>query len=146
MKWKYWLYGKNWNEERRPWAEVFVRPQDPDYRGEPLWVTILCVGSLGGNEGGPLSEWHSRLVDWLGGRPYRINMSGEIGLSDLYVRGSDFTRDEFLGWVMVWLRDGGLPVTELVEAPLAEVLGTDHCEDPLKALIDRYSDISGSRA
>jgi len=124
VRWKYSIH-HTWPDERTRWAEAFVRPEDPTYTGESLWVTIDCVETVTGTATNPmLDEESEKLRQWLGDRPYRVADGGEAGDSDLVVNASNFTKPEFLRWVEVWLRAKGHTVTELVHAPLSDFAGT----------------------
>ena len=61
-----------------------------------------------------------------------------MGDSSMVVPTRDFTRAEFLEWVKVWLREQGLPVTDLVSAPLEELSETHPHADLLKTLADKF--------
>lgn len=138
MRWKYWIH-HTWPEERTGWAEAFVRPDDPTYAGQSLWVTIDCLGEPPDeNPKSTLSERYEDLRTWLGDHPYRVTESGEMGDADLVVNALDFTKAEFLEWVKVWLRAKGLPATELVPALLEEFAGTHPHADLLAHLVQQY--------
>jgi len=122
VTWKYWIHHA-WPEERTQWAEAFVRPADPTYAGESLWVTIDCVDTAATTPPTPEKDSETLRL-WLCDRPYRVAENGEAGDTDLAVNARDFTRSEFLGWVEVWLRAKGFTVTELVHAPLSDFAGT----------------------
>ena len=136
MTWKYRLL-HTWPEERTPWAEAFVRPDDPAYQGQSLWVTIDCLG-----DPSPEVAEASRpeeLRVWVGDRAYRVADNGEMGDSDLVVNARDFTQAEFVEWIKVWLHAKGLSVTNLVAAPLEEFAGTHPHADLLAHLTQRYT-------
>lgn len=120
MRWKVFTDPK-WDKERRNWGEAFVWPDPAEHEGALRFLEVYCLGvspEVGPKRWRP--SWYSRAVKWLGDRPYRIDLSGELGAANLYVGASNFTRDEFLGWVVVWMRECGLIVRELVVAPLQE--------------------------
>jgi hypothetical protein len=135
VRWKYWIHHA-WPEERTQWAEAFVRPEDPTYTGDSLWVTIDCVETAQGKTNSALDEESENLRQWLGDRPYRVAANGEAGDADLVVKARDFTRSEFLGWVEVWLRAKGFAVTELVHAPLSDFASTHPHADFLIRLVE----------
>lgn len=116
-----------------------MRPADPTYTGESLWVTIDCVDTATASHSSSEDD-SGTLRLWLGDRPYRVAENGEAGDTDLVVNAPDFTKDEFLGWVEVWLRAKGFPVTELVDAPLSEFAGTHRHADFLIQLTSGPSD------
>jgi hypothetical protein len=136
VRWKYWIHHE-WPEERTPWAEAFVRPDDPTYSGESLWVTIDCVETTPAAMTDSTDERSETLRRWLGDRPYRVADNGEAGDTDLVIQARDFSKCEFLGWVQVWLRSKGFTVTELVHAPLSDFAGTHPHADVLLRLTQR---------
>ena len=115
MNWKYFIH-HTWPEERTEWAEAFVRPDDPAYTGDSLWVTIDCRD--------------------LGREPFRV-VDRQDDDADLLVNARDFTRAEFLEWMKVWLRAKGFTVTDLVPAALEEFVGTHAHADFLFRLATR---------
>lgn len=138
MRWKYWIH-HTWPDERTSWAEAFVRPDDPTYAGQSLWVTIDCLGEPPvESPKSTLRERYDESCNWLGDHPYRVAESEEMGDADLVVNALDFTKAEFLDWVKVWLRAKGLPAAELVPAPLEEFEGTNPQADFLAHLVKQY--------
>lgn len=135
MTWKYRIM-HSWPAERTQWAEAFVRPDDPAYGGQSLWVTIDCLGERVAEAEEP--NRYDELRAWLGDRPFRVAENREMGDSDLVVNARDFTEAEFLEWIKVWLRAKGLAVTRLVAAPLEEFAGTHPHADLLAHLTQRY--------
>jgi hypothetical protein len=129
MRWTYCIHHA-WPEERTEWAEAFVRPDDA---GESLWVSIDCLGSAF-DASASADEGEAMLRRWLGDRPYAVPEHGEAGDSDLVVNARDFTKNEFLNWIEVWLGAKGFTVSELVPVPLDEFAGTHPHADMLIAL------------
>lgn len=134
MRWKYCIHHE-WPEERTTWAEAFVRPDDPAYTGQSLWVTIDCIGEFPAGTRSASSEEHETLRNWLGDRPYRVAENGEQGDTDLLVNATDFTQAQFVDWTKVWLNDKRLAATELISAPMKEFEGTHSHADLLAHLI-----------
>jgi hypothetical protein len=106
VRWKYWIH-HTWPEPRTQWAEAFVRPDDPNYTGESLWVTIDAAGHA------------------------------DAGDSDFVIDAPDFTQAEFLDGIKAWLRAKGLAASELVPARLEDFAGTHPHADFLIQLRSR---------
>lgn len=116
-----------------------MRPADPTYAGESLWVTIDCVDTAAASPSSSEDDSETLRL-WLGDRPYRVADDGQVGDTDLAVNAPDFTKAEFRSWVEVWLRAKGFPVTDLVDAPLSEFAGTHRHADFLIQLTSGPSD------
>lgn len=52
----------------------------------------------------------------------------------MIVRANDFSKKEFLGWVKVWMREKGLPVDQLVQAPIGFFRGRSGVADGFYAM------------
>lgn len=82
-----------------------------------LTINVLGDGSEMGCFRGKEFELFSGLME---GKEY-IN----YGDANMTVRGTAFTKEEFLKWLKVWLIDKGFYVDELIEAPIEDFAGTN---------------------
>ena len=104
MKWKYYIPAE-WNpDERHTWEDVWLLPDDENYRGESVWLTIDSLTSA--TEFVDENDRHSQL------QPGEFSIDGV----DMIVGVNDFSKNEFLHWVEVWLRESGFVDSELLEA------------------------------
>jgi hypothetical protein len=112
--WKYCI-PHAWEHPRQIWEDVYLLPDDPAYAGPGLHLTmdglenVLC--SL------PDAERQAAEADalaQLGDAEFRIDGG------DMLSRQEDFSREEPLSWVRVWLAHHGFSVERLREAPEAE--------------------------
>jgi hypothetical protein len=109
MKWKYYIPAV-WNpNERHTWEDVWLLPDDQDYQGGSVWLTIDSL----------TSDTEFRTQEDL--PPRQIPAEGfAINGTDMVVGVSDFSEEDLLHWVEVWLKESGLPVSELVEGTFEE--------------------------
>ncbi len=144
MNWKYRLIHE-WPEgERTIWAELFLLPDDPNYEGEALWVTIDCVGENHGEDERDI-RWYKKAQEKLGNLSYKIiTEEDNMGDTNMIIAASDFSKDEFLQWVKTWIRSQGLPVDELIPASLDHFTGRNQHADFIKNITDKYKEDSRS--
>jgi hypothetical protein len=117
VDWKYFI-PHIWEGERQVWEDVYLLPVGGRYDGQALWLTIDALGKAEDSAVGAIDvDDRAEALRKLGDRSYHIDGT------DMLVRQEDFTKAEMLEWVRVWLRDNGLPVSELIEAPLEEFQG-----------------------
>jgi hypothetical protein len=136
MKWLYFI-PHVWDgpDARATWEDVYLKPLGPDYRGESLWLTVDALGDETIVEhGADRQEFREEALRKLG------SMDHWIGDGDMIVRAVDFTRDELLGWVKIWLEHHEFAVTELVEGSRAAFAGTNDHARAIEAAMDRMPD------
>jgi len=104
MKWKYYIPAEWKPDERHTWEDVWLLPGDENYRGESVWLTIDSLTSA--TEFLDEGHQHSQL------QPGEFSIDG----GDMIVGVNDFSKNEFLDWVEVWLRESGFVDSELLEA------------------------------
>jgi hypothetical protein len=140
MKWRYYIHHEWPDGERRKWAELFILPDDSSYDGEALWVTIDCVGEAPGDDSDEDTiKRYQKAQKKLGDSSYCIiTEADDMGDTNMIVAASNFSKDEFLEWVKVWIKAQGLPVSELISAPLEQFIGRHQHADFLHALIKKY--------
>lgn len=136
MNWKYYMMHVWPKGERWTWAEVFILPDDPAYEGEALWLTIDCVGaSPPGSDHAHDIDWHIRALAKLGESSHAIvSKADDLGDSDMIVAANDFSVDEFLGWVKVWIKEQAIEISKLIPAPLEDFIGRHRHADLLHSL------------
>jgi hypothetical protein len=139
MDWKYYIMHEWPDGQRRLWGELFLLPDDPSYDGHAVWLTFECVGDtprLNDEDG---KQWHEEAVRKLAGcSHYVVHEDDDLGDSDLIVASADFTRDEFMNWVEVWIKAQGLSLDRLISAPLDDFTGRSDHADLLKELTMIY--------
>jgi hypothetical protein len=117
MIWKYFI-PHTWRSDRALWEDVYLLPDDARYEGRALWLTIDAYGDPTDPE---LSEGRAEFQAYaerqLAGRDFCIEGT------DMIVKQCDFTKEELLDWVRVWLRENQLPVTDLQEGTPQEFAG-----------------------
>ncbi len=117
MIWKYFI-PHTWRSDRALWEDVYLLPVDSGHEGAALWLTIDAYGDPTDPE---LSEGRARFQAYadgqLGDRDFCIEGT------DMIVKQRDFTKEELLAWVRVWLRENQLPVTDLREGTAREFAG-----------------------
>lgn len=112
--WKYSI-PHVWDRLRQVWEDVYLLPDDPAYTGPGLHLTVDALGTV--LDSSPDSERAAAeavALAELGDAEFRID-DGEM-----LVRREDFSREELLSWVRVWLVHHDLPVGRLREVPVAE--------------------------
>jgi hypothetical protein len=109
MKWKYYIPSV-WNpDERHAWEDIWLLPDDQAYQGGSIWLTIDSLTSD--------TEFRTQ-EDLL---PRQIPAEGfVINGTDMVVGVNDFSEEELLHWVEVWLHESGLPVSGLIEGTFEE--------------------------
>jgi hypothetical protein len=130
MNWKYHI-PHVWDTPRAVWEDVYLRPDVPDSDEQSVWLTIDALGDASDpNHGSDRAEFQKEALAKLGENAYWTDGA------DMIVRVRDFSKEEFLSWVKVWLEHNGLPVTDLVEAPFTEFAGTNPHAELLDAIRD----------
>jgi hypothetical protein len=137
MNWKYWIMHK-WTDERFRWGEAFILPDDPEYDGDALWITIDCIGTPEDHISHEEIVWYEEAKTMLGNSPYYLCASDELGDTDLLVNAKDFTKDDFLNWILIWLQEQGIKADNLIGAPLDDFLGRHEHADFLNEIIQQY--------
>lgn len=134
LDWKYHVI-HTWASERLSWAEALLLPDDPAWIGEALWFTLDGLHDSPGAQ-----EWLDQALAHLDGREFwvRDEHSEMMGDADMIVRAQDFSKEEFLEWMRVWIREKGMPVGELREAPFVEFEGRHAMADFVSDLQARY--------
>lgn len=117
MDWKYYI-PHSWDHQRQVWEDVYLLPIDGRYDGKAIWLTIDALGNAeeAGHDSGQAAI-RSEALRKLGNCQYHIDGT------DMLIRAEDFSKEEFLDWVRVWLRENGLPVTGLTEGSAEEFQG-----------------------
>ena len=136
MRWKYYI-PHTWDPPslRVPWAEIWLLPDDPNYKGKSIWLTIDALGDPSDpTHGSERAEFQRDALKKLGSKDLWIDGS------DMIVRVRDFNKKEFLNFVKVWLNEVGLSVTELREAPFEDFKGTNQMAEIAEILIEKYLD------
>jgi len=115
--WKY-CFPHIWDRPREVWEDVYLLPDDPTYLGAGLHLTVDAFGNvLDSSHGSDRAAFQEKVLAKLAGAPYRID--GD----EMLLRQEDFSRDELLGWIRVWLEHHGFSVDRLREVALAEFNG-----------------------
>lgn len=118
-----WLYQipHVWEGDRAEWEDIYLRPDDPSYTGDSIWLTVDAIGK----EVHPCyteAEWRLARIK-LGGAAYSIDEAGR----KMLVRGEGFTKHELVKWAKVWLEAQGFSVEGLRAGPRAAFAGSnDH--------------------
>ena len=134
MRWKYFI-PHIWHEERAPWEDVLLLPDDENYNGEALWLTITAIGpapSPGVYGYEFLKKEYEENIQQLG-----VN-STHIDNGDMLVKAVDFTKAEMMDFVLEWFKYKNLEIDELVEVPIEEFAGRSSHADLLITLKQKY--------
>jgi hypothetical protein len=120
------------------WADVWLLPDDPRYRGGSLWLTVdaLSGGAFDMEEG----EFREEALRKLGDAQFWSRKEDDVCSvkdSDMIVRAEDFDRAEFLGWVQKWIEHQGWSFSGLVEAPFEDFADSNHMARTIKAIRDK---------
>jgi hypothetical protein len=121
MNWKYHI-PHVWDSQRAVWEDVWLLPEGPSYDGGSIWLTVDALGDASDpTHGSQRAEFQKEALKKLGHKDYWI----EVG--EMIVRAKDFSKEELLDWVKIWLIETGFEVTALVEAPPEDFAETnDH--------------------
>jgi hypothetical protein len=115
-----WKYGipHVWDHPRQVWEDVYLLPDDPAYAGPGLHLTVDALGNVlesshGSDRAASQEEALAKLADaqfWIDG-------------DEMLLRQEDFSRDELVGWIHVWLEHHGFAVGRLREVAASEFAG-----------------------
>ena len=112
--WKYCL-PHIWDRPRQVWEDVYLLPDDSVYAGPGLHLTVDAFGNvLNSSHGSERAAFQAEALAQLGDAEFRIDGS------EMLLRQEDFSREELLSWVRVWLVHNGLPVGRLREVSAEE--------------------------
>jgi hypothetical protein len=138
MNWKYHI-PHVWNTTRTVWEDVYLLPDLPDHESESIWLTIDALGDAADPaHGSDREEFQREALEKLGDK------EDWVGGADMIIRARDFSKEELLQWVKVWLRESGFPVASLEEAPFSDFAGTNQHANILDTLCrGRDEDSSG---
>ena len=136
MKWKYYI-PHTWDPPSGIMlcADVWLLPDDPEYRGKSVWLTIEALGTpTGPPRWADMSEEeaYQQALKKLGDKDMRV----EDGY--MLVRVEEFNRKEFLEWVEVWMNEQGIDCTGLIEGSLEEFRETNEMAKTVGELTDRF--------
>lgn len=140
MKWKYYI-PHIWESERTTWEDVYLLPDYPGYDGNSIWLTVDAILGLLANkdlddeEKATLSE----RCQQMGERQYVIDEA------DMTVKAEDFSKEELLGWVRVWLEESGFEVKELVEGTLEDFEDSNEHVKAVAHSMRLYSELQAER-
>src|SRR5689334_18521242 len=105
--WKYCL-PHVWDRPREVWEDVYLLPDDPAYVGPGLHFTVDAFGNvLEPSHGSDRAAFQEEALAKLAGAPFWID--GD----QMLLRQEDFSRDELMGWIRVWLEHHGFAVGRL---------------------------------
>ena len=119
MIWKYYIPAV-WESERAVWEDVFLLPNDPEYDGQALWLTIDALGYYEGTE---RAEAEAQLDHQL----YAIDGT------DMVVRAESFSKRELLDWVSLWFEENDVEFSGLKEGSIKEFRGRIEQYEALQA-------------
>jgi hypothetical protein len=140
MNWKYYIMHSFKDDWRMKWAELYIIPDDPSYNGEALWVTIDCIGESPRHKGEDEVKFHKEAKKLLGDADYRVCEEDEMGDSDMLINAEDFSKDEFLEYVKIWIKKNGFQITDLISAPVEDFSGRGDNADAINEIIKNYGD------
>ncbi|MGD9244302.1 MAG: hypothetical protein PVH36_05175 [Desulfobacterales bacterium] len=119
MKWKYHI-PHVWERERQVWEDIYLMPLDKNWKEGSIHLTIDALGNIENPEhGDEREEFQKEFKEKLEEENYYI--SG----ADMIVNSEDFNKKELIDWVIVWLKEQNLPVSELIEAPIEDFAETN---------------------
>lgn len=140
VDWKYCIPHTWESGNRTPWADIWLMPQDPRFRGRSVPLTIDALGdSEDPTHGDDRSEFQKEALQKLGDKDYWI--SG----AEMIVRARDFSREEFLEWVKVWIRNLDPNYGELIPGSYEEFNDTSREAKLIDRLLREYPDASAGR-
>lgn len=119
MIWKYYI-PTEWESDRAVWEDVFLLPNDPEYDGQALWLTIDALGYYEGDE-------RAEAEEKLGHQLYVVDGS------DMLVRAESFSKRELLDWVSLWFDECDVEFSSLKEGNPKEFRGRIEQYEALQA-------------
>lgn len=119
MIWKYYIPAV-WKSDRAVWEDVFLLPNDPEYDGQALWLTIDTLGYYEGDE-------REEAVAQLDHQLYAIDGT------DMLVRAESFSKRELLDWVSLWFEENDVEFSGLKEGNSKEFRGRIEQYEALQA-------------
>ena len=131
MNWKYFI-GSEWVSERATWEDVHLLPDDPDYDGEALWLTVEALGCA--YDESTLSKMH----ELLSGREFYCHET------DMIVASEDFSMGELLDWVKKWFSDNGIQAEGFIQGTFEEFRNKNNELRVLDALRTKNGEVGGS--
>lgn len=137
MNWKYhiphvWEPGK-----RIPWTEVWLLPQDLRFSARSICLTVDALGDASDpTHGSDRLAFQKEALGKMDNDPYWI--SG----GDMIVRVRDFGRDDFLGWVRIWLQKMDPGFGALTPGSFEEFSGTSRDAKLIERIFLEYPDSS----
>ncbi len=132
MRWKY-LIPHTWKFPRETWADVLLLPDDPEYKGDALMLTIDALGDLSKPSiDEEEEEFRKDALEKLGSKDYWV------GVGRMIVRVKDFNKEEFLNFVKIWFDENGLDVSELIETTIEDFKGKHAMADLIITLQKSY--------
>lgn len=139
MDWKYYIVHEWPDGQRFRFGETFLLPDDPSCDGKAILLTFRGVGDSPELDDEGERQWHEEALRKLAGRShYVVGEDDDLGDSDLIVAAADFSHDEFMSWVEVWIKAHGLAFSRLVQAPFDDFTGQSDRADFLKELTMTY--------
>jgi hypothetical protein len=137
MNWKYHIPHVFELGQRKPWAEVWLLPQDPRFSVRSICLTVDAFGDASDpTHGSDRLAFQEEALVKLGNDPYWI--SGR----DMIVRVRDLGREDFLDWVKVWLQKIDPGFGELTPGSFEDFSGTSGDAKLIERIFLEYPDAS----
>jgi hypothetical protein len=132
MNWIYYILHEWPQNEKMAWAEALVLPHDLEYTSEAIWVTIDSLGSFHLEDSGH-KELHDLCVKLIGDKEFWIKDEEEKEVltidSDMVVRQYNFTKDEFLHYLKIWIESKVMKIESLLEGKIIDFAGRHSIAD-----------------
>ncbi len=130
MNWKY-FFAHKWSCERHTWEDIWLLPDDLKYKGDSIWLTISAIGYITPE----MADWDytQKVLEEMGNNLFLIDQKDN---TEMIVNVLDFTKEELLIWVKVWLKEMGFVVMDLIEGTREEFNGRNQQSRTLNILRD----------
>lgn len=130
MKWFYYIpHVWESSEDRHVWEDVYLLPKNAPEGMESIWFTIDALGDVNNPlSGSDRAEFQRELLATLATDQWHI--AG----TDMLVRATDFSREELLNYVRIWLEASNLPCDELIESTYERFENTNEHATTLRSL------------
>lgn len=119
MRWKYWI-PHIWEppEELHNWGDVYLLPEDKNYSGDALFLTIYAL-PLGTTPKAELDELPEKTLAQVRSQGYAVEREN----ADIYVNTEAFTLPELLSWVPMFFKDQEIAFAEMTPGTIDEFRG-----------------------
>jgi len=133
MRWLYYIPHLWPHAQRMFWADVMIIPDDPNYGGQSLWITVDAISNAENFGDEEWRDWHRERVEHMGDADFYMDAEK----MDLAVRATDMNEAECLDWIARWMSSAGFRFTGFSKATLDEFAGRSQMADTIRAIQNR---------